>query len=90
MRLSEKNKGTTDESIGRPGPWREGRYQRLGQPLEASVAPDRPLDSKRPIDAPGEPKAPSGPISTSVHLEEYTAPNAPDTKAPDSDKDGQS
>jgi hypothetical protein len=31
------SKGTTDEDIGRPGPWREGRYQQGGQPLDQSV-----------------------------------------------------
>ena len=29
--------GTTDESIGRPGNWREGRYQRRGAPVDQSV-----------------------------------------------------
>jgi hypothetical protein len=68
--MSEKTKGTTDESIGRPGPWREGRYQKSGQPLEDSVAPEQPLDSKS--DAPAEPKVVPGPVSTPVHLDEYT------------------
>jgi len=30
-------RGTTDESIGRPGTWREGRYQQRGADLEQSV-----------------------------------------------------
>jgi hypothetical protein len=68
-----KDQGTTDESIGRPGPWREGRYQRRGQSLEDSVEPDQPLDSKRPLDAPTAPQIPEGPVSTAVHLDEYTS-----------------
>jgi hypothetical protein len=29
--------GSTDESIGRPGNWREGRYQRAGARVDQSV-----------------------------------------------------
>jgi hypothetical protein len=29
--------GSTDESIGRPAGWREGRYQRSGAPVDQSV-----------------------------------------------------
>jgi hypothetical protein len=29
--------GSTDESIGRPATWREGRYQRSGAPVDQSV-----------------------------------------------------
>jgi hypothetical protein len=29
--------GSTDESIGRPANWREGRYQRSGAPVDQSV-----------------------------------------------------
>ena len=77
--MSRKNKGTTNESIGRPGPWREGRYEKSGQSLEDSVAPDPPLDSKRPLDeAPA--KVASGPVSTPVTLDEYTAPVVPKPK----------
>ena len=47
------SKGTTDEDIGRPGPWREGRYQQGGQPVDRSVRtpprtspnPDAPASS---------------------------------------------
>src|ERR1700676_3719014 len=72
VKMSAKNKGTTDESIGRPGPWQEGRYQKSGQSLDTSVAPEQPLDSKNPVKAPAEPKVVPGPISTPVHLDEYT------------------
>ena len=68
--MAVKSKGTTDEAIGRPGPWREGRYQKSGQSLDDSAAPEQPLDSK--ADAPEEPKVVPGPVSTAVHLDEYT------------------
>ncbi len=34
---SEPAEGSTDESIGRPGTWREGRYQRKGSAVDQSV-----------------------------------------------------
>ena len=77
--MSRKSKATSNESIGRPGPWREGRYQKSGQSLADSVAPDPPLDSKRPLnEAPA--KVASGPVSTPVRLEEYTSPVVPKPK----------
>jgi len=82
VKMSAKNKGTTDESIGRPGPWQEGRYQKSGEALENSVAPDQPLDSKNPVKTPADAKLPDAPVSTPVHLDEYTAVG---TKYPDRD-----
>ena len=70
--MTTKNKGTTDESIGRPGPWREGRYQESGEALDNSVQPDQPLDSKNPTKVPADEKLSDHPISTPVHLDEYT------------------
>jgi hypothetical protein len=70
--MSEKDKGTTDDDIGRPGPWREGRYQQAGEALDNSVAPEVPLDSKNPVKLPAAEKISTGPISTAVHLDEYT------------------
>jgi len=29
--------GSTDESIGRPGPWREGRYEQADKPVNDTV-----------------------------------------------------
>jgi hypothetical protein len=29
--------GSSDESIGRPAEWREGRYEKAGAPLDESV-----------------------------------------------------
>jgi hypothetical protein len=71
--MSAKNKGTSGESIGRPGPWQEGRYQQSGEALDNSVAPDQPLDSKNPAKTPAEAKIHPGPVSTPVHLDEYSA-----------------
>jgi hypothetical protein len=70
--MSTKNKGTTDESIGRPGPWREGRYEESGEALDNSVQPDQPLDSKNPTKTPDAAKTRQHPVSTPVHLDEYT------------------
>jgi hypothetical protein len=70
--MASKNKGTTDESIGRPGPWREGRYQQSGEALDNSVEPDQLPDSKNPVKVPADAKIPQQPVSTPVHLDEYT------------------
>jgi hypothetical protein len=32
-----KSKGTSDEDIGRPKPWGEGRYQQPGKPVDVTV-----------------------------------------------------
>jgi hypothetical protein len=35
------SEGSSDESIGRPKEWREGRYQRSGKPVDQAVnSPD--------------------------------------------------
>jgi hypothetical protein len=31
------SKGTSDQDIGRPESWREGRYQKSGRPVDQSV-----------------------------------------------------
>jgi hypothetical protein len=48
--------GSTDESIGRPGNWREGRYQRSGARVDESVIepaqqnpPPPPAERERPV-----------------------------------------
>jgi hypothetical protein len=50
----QPSKGTTDEDIGRPGAWTEGRYQSPGQPLDQSVLPpqETPPDPKKPVSTP--------------------------------------
>jgi hypothetical protein len=43
-----ESKGSSDESIGRPKEWREGRYQRPGASVDRSVvgpAQDAPPDT---------------------------------------------
>ena len=34
---SDQPTGSSDESIGRPAPWREGRYEKPGKPVGDSV-----------------------------------------------------
>ncbi len=57
-------KGTTDEDIGRPGPWTEGRYQGPGQPIDQSV-----LTPPGPLPDPGKP------VSTPVTRKDYEFPS---------------
>jgi hypothetical protein len=51
----ETSKGTTEEDIGRPGPWSEGRYQKPGQSVDESVrtppgsVPDADKRSSTPV-----------------------------------------
>jgi hypothetical protein len=40
--------GSTDESIGRPSDWREGRYQRSGARVDQSVETPASSRAKRP------------------------------------------
>jgi hypothetical protein len=54
-------KGTSDEAIGRPGPWSETRYEQPGQPIDQQV--NDPADK-------AEAKPPSTP-STPVTKEDY-------------------
>jgi len=61
--MPTENKATTDESIGRPAAWREGRYQPSGEALDNSVTAEQ---------AASEPRIAHQPVSTPVHLDEYT------------------
>lgn len=54
-------KATTDEAIGRPDPWREGRFQQSGQELDQSV-----LSSPRAL--------PEPPASKPVTRKDYEFP----------------
>jgi hypothetical protein len=49
-----KSNGSSDEAIGRPGPWREGRYQQPGKTVDPSVVgtDDKAQDGRKPEDAP--------------------------------------
>jgi hypothetical protein len=51
-----KKQGTSDESIGRPPEWREGRYEKAGKPVEPSVL-------KKPGEGSGAPDTPSTPVT---------------------------
>jgi hypothetical protein len=57
-----KTKGSSDEAIGRPAEWREGRYQRGGHSVDRTV--EKPADSDQPTD----------PVSTPVTQKDYTEP----------------
>jgi hypothetical protein len=54
------NKGSADESIGRPAVWREGRYQQPGMPIDRSV--QIPADERNPS---------HDPVSTPVTRRDY-------------------
>ena len=57
---SSDPKGSSDEAIGRPEEWREGRYQRGGQPVDQSV--DKSPETGQPGD----------PVSTPVTQKDYS------------------
>jgi hypothetical protein len=59
-----KTKGSSDEAIGRPAEWREGRYQRSGQPVDRSV--EKTPDNDQPRDA----------VSTPVTRKDYSQAGA--------------
>jgi hypothetical protein len=56
-------KESTDESIGRPGPWKETRYRRPGDPIDQSV--ETPA---------GTAPNPDAPKSTPVTRKDYAFP----------------
>ena len=53
--------GTSDEAIGRPGPWGENRYEKKDQPLDQSV-----------LTPPGAAPTSDKPESTPVTRRDYT------------------
>jgi hypothetical protein len=55
-----KTDGTSDESIGRPTQWQEGRYEKSGRPIEPSV-----------LKKPGEGGEPPDTTSTPVTRKDY-------------------
>jgi hypothetical protein len=55
-----KTKGSSDEAIGRPDEWREGRYQRGGHSVDRSVEPPPNTDQPRDV------------VSTPVTHEDYS------------------
>ena len=59
------SEGSTNEDIGRPGPWKEGRYQRTDESVDQTVhtpAGTSPNPDKR--------------ISTTVTRKDYEFPDA--------------
>jgi hypothetical protein len=72
---TEKGEGTTDQDIGRPGPWREGRYEQDGGSIEESVHTP-----------PGALPDPNAPVSTPVTRKDYELPG----EAAHTDRDGDS
>lgn len=59
-----KTKGSSDEAIGRPGEWREGRYQRGGDSVDQSV--EQPPNTDQPRDV----------VSAPVTQKDYSQPEA--------------
>ena len=55
-----ESKGSSDESIGRPKHWREGRYQQPGKSVDGSVVTPAESNDRTP-----------GPISTPVTQKDY-------------------
>ena len=51
-----KPEGTSEESIGRPSQWREGRYEKAGKPVEPSVV-------RKPGERSGRPDTTSTPVT---------------------------
>jgi hypothetical protein len=49
------SKGSSDESIGRPKEWREGRYEQPGKPVDSSVKNPGQKDDDRPPDTTSTP-----------------------------------
>jgi hypothetical protein len=63
-----QSEGSTDEDIGRPGPWSEGRYQQPGQSVDKSV--------RTPA---GTSPNPDAPPSTPVTRKDYELPDSEPT-----------
>ena len=73
--------GSTDQSIGRPGNWREGRYQRSGarvdqavnQPSQTDDAPHDTVGTQTPPASPraNRPKSPPPEQQKPVTLRDY-------------------
>jgi hypothetical protein len=44
--------GSSDEDIGRPGVWREGRYQQPGEPVDETVTKEPQAPPVKPESRP--------------------------------------
>jgi len=69
--------GSTNEDIGRPGPWKEGRYQQPGQPIDQSV--------RTPA---GTSPNPDTPASAPVTRKDYEFPDSAPTTNSSSEPPG--
>jgi hypothetical protein len=55
LHIMNDTKGSSDEAIGRPPDWREGRYERPGKPVDTAVndpsqkAPPSPDPASTPV-----------------------------------------
>lgn len=50
--MANKTTGSSDQAIGRPGPWREGRYQEKNQPVEETVTKEPQAQPETPESKP--------------------------------------
>jgi hypothetical protein len=71
------SKATTGEAIGRPEPWGEGRYQKPGQSVDASVRTP-------PGTVPNADKRPSTPVTR----KDYESPETASSPSKDSEAPG--
>jgi hypothetical protein len=65
------SEGSSNEDIGRPGPWKEGRYQRRGQSVDQTVQTP-----------PGTPPSVDNPVSTTVTRKDYKFPDEESSEDP--------
>jgi hypothetical protein len=63
-----KSQGSSNEAIGRPAEWREGRYQQPGKSVSKTVA-DAKNQGERPADT----------VSTTVTRDDYEVLKPPPT-----------
>jgi hypothetical protein len=65
-----ESEGSTTEAIGRPGPWKEGRYQQPGQSVDQSV-----------VTPAGTSLNPDKRVSTPVTRQDYELPKLDSTES---------
>jgi hypothetical protein len=70
--------GSSDESIGRPSEWREGRYQKPGEPAVESATPPAGEVARALEQKDGQPDI----ESTAVTRKDYEDLSPPQTEAP--------
>ena len=50
--MNKETEGTSGEAIGRPGPWKEGRYQEDGKPVVETVTKEPQAKPQEPVSTP--------------------------------------